>query len=152
MPWRNRIKSKAIWLLFVVAACNSPSVRTRGGCQIIEEPGFTSQHVFKITTTGAPSPTSTSMIQRKTEAEDAAILCAQTYILDKYYGTTIYGQTKPKNQAELRAQERASREQKAFAGVVKGGFVEKKEYDHNQNCEIVFVIEQRNLRKKLSKQ
>ena len=134
MP-NNRLIVATLALAGLLAACNTtPEAKQRGSCQVLEMPGWVDKNTFKLTVTGTPAVGAEKKIKRRTQAEDAAISCAQAHVLEMF----IAG--KPKNATDRRKQEKVK-------GVVKGGVVEKKYFDANQNCQIVFRIEGSGLKK-----
>jgi hypothetical protein len=107
--------------------------------------GWIDGDTFRISSMGAPTRTLTNVVQRKESSKRAAILNAQYQILEKFKGSEIKGAAGMKNfetTGMAVAQE--------VGGIVKGGSIAKVTWDADQNCEIIYEVQSKGLKKKVS--
>jgi len=107
--------------------------------------GWVDENTFRIAAAGVPTRTLTNKVQRKESAKRAAILNAQYQVLEKFKGAKIEGAAGMSNfetTGMAVAQE--------VKGIVKGGSVYSITYDAEDNCEIIYEVKARGLKKKVS--
>lgn len=128
----------------VIASCGPRSLggQVKGESYITE--GWVDDHTFRVTATGAPKQGLTNKIQRRGTAKEAAIMAAQKTIIEKFKGARIEGAAGAVDYAST-----GVAIMKEFGGLVKGGSVKKETYDDDDNCEIVYEVMSRNLKKQV---
>ncbi len=107
--------------------------------------GWADENTFRIAAAGAPKRTLTNKVARRESAKRAAILNAQYQVLEKFKGAKLEGAT-GMSDFEMTGIAIAQEVQ----GVVKGGSVFKVTYDAEDNCEIVYEVKAKGLKKKVS--
>ncbi len=106
--------------------------------------GWIDDHTFRTTAMGVAKAGETNKTKRKIQAKEAAILMAQKTILEKFKGARLQGASGAAD-GELTGIAIA----KEFGGMVKGGSVIKVSYNETQDCEVVYEVASRNLKKKV---
>lgn len=104
--------------------------------------GWVSPDIFRVTATGVPKPGLTNKIQRRGTSKEAALIMAQKRIIEKFVGARLEGAAGAADYAST-----GIAVAKEFGGLVKGGTIVKETYDDDDNCEIVYQIEKKNLKK-----
>lgn len=107
--------------------------------------GWIDDDTFQLAAAGVPTKTLTNVVQRKESSKRAAILNAQYQIIEKFKGSKIEGAAGMEN-FEMTGIA-VAQELKAIA---KGGSVKKVTWDEEQNCEIIYVVHAKGLKKKVS--
>ena len=107
--------------------------------------GWVDKDTFRSTSTGVPKAGLTNKIQRRGTAKEAAVLMAQSHIIEKFKGSKIEGAAGVSDYAST-----GYAASKEFAGFVKGGSVVKETYDEDDNCEVVYEIKSKGLKKQLT--
>ena len=104
--------------------------------------GWCNENTYRIRVTGSPPVKSKTAKDRKSGSKKAAILAAQNRILEKFKDMGI-----DINYAEVdtKAYELAIEIKKA----VKNGKIISEKWDDNQNCEIIYEVSIRRLKKKV---
>jgi len=102
-------------------------------------------NTFRISAAGVPTRTLTNRVQRMESAKRAAILNAQYQILEKFKGAKTHGVAGMSNFETTGVA--VSQEVK---GIVRGGSVYSVTYDKDQNCEIIYEVKARGLKKMLT--
>jgi hypothetical protein len=100
---------------------------------------------YRTTATGVPKEGLKNKIQRRGTAREAAVLMAQSHIIEKFKGAKVEGASGVSDYAST-----GFAASKEFAGMVKGGSVVKETYDEDDNCEIVYEITSKGLQKQLA--
>jgi hypothetical protein len=116
-----------------------------GNCDIKEvKEGWCDEHTFRMHATGVSRKKYTDPEERKKDSRYAAILNAQYQILEKFKGAKIEAATgimeSDKTGIALAAE---------LKKYIKNGTVIAERYDEEQNCEIVFEIKAKHLKKKI---
>ncbi len=107
--------------------------------------GWIDNDTFQIAAAGVPTKTLTNVVQRKEASKRAAILNAQYQIIEKFKGSSVEGASGMEN-FEMTGIA-VAQELKA---VTKGGSVKKVTWDDEQNCEIIYVVHAKGLKKKVA--
>ena len=131
--------------VFGLTACSS-SGKMGGevkGESFVSE-GWVSPDIFRVTATGVPKEGLTNKVQRKGTAKEAALIMAQKRIIEKFVGARLEGAAGAADYAST-----GIAVSKEFGGMVKGGTIVKSTYDDDDNCEIVYQVEKKNLRKEV---
>jgi hypothetical protein len=106
--------------------------------------GWVSPDIFRVTSTGVPKEGLQNKIQRRGTANEAAQIMAQKRIIEKFVGARLEGAAGAADYAST-----GIAVSKEFGGLVKGGTIVKSTYDDDDNCEIVYQVEKKNLRKEV---
>jgi hypothetical protein len=106
--------------------------------------GWVSPDIFRVTATGVPKEGLTNKIQRQGTAKEAALIMAQKRIIEKFVGARLEGAAGAADYAST-----GIAVSKEFGGLVKGGTIVKTTFDEDANCEIVYQVEKKNLRKEV---
>ena len=109
--------------------------------------GWIDEDTFRITETGSPGErfkAKDTVIQKKA-AKEVALISAQCRIVEKFTGVKIEGAAGMKD-FELSGSAAA----KEFAGTITGGSIIKTTYDDDNNCEIVYEVKAKGLKRKVS--
>ncbi len=143
---------KKIFSLFLLlsaaalfTACGGPGSwggEVKGQSFVTE--GWVSPDIFRVTSTGAPKADLTNKVQRRGTAKEAAEIMAQKRIIEKFVGARLEGAAGAADYAST-----GIAVSKEFGGLVKGGTIVKATYDEDDNCEIVYQVEKKNLRKEV---
>ena len=112
--------------------------------QTFKTEGWVDENTFRLAAAGAPKRTLTNKIARRESAKRAAILNAQYQVLEKFKGAKLEGAT-GMSDFEMTGIAIAQEVQ----GIVKGGSVQSATYDAEDNCEIIYEVKARGLKKKV---
>lgn len=105
--------------------------------------GWVDDNTFRVTALGAPNQDAKGMVKRKTQAKEAAVIMAQKRIIEKMIGAQLKGASAAKD-----GESAGIVVTKEFQGMVKGGSIIEETYDEDDNCQIVYEIQARGLKKK----
>ncbi|MBP7734807.1 MAG: hypothetical protein KA369_02430 [Spirochaetes bacterium] len=130
--------------LITLTSCSSKIGGTVEG-QTYTTEGWIDDDTFQLAAAGVPTKTLTNVVQRKEASKRAAILNAQYQIIEKFKGSSVEGASGMEN-FEMTGIA-VAQELKA---VTKGGSVKKVTWDDEQNCEIIYVVHAKGLKKKVS--
>lgn len=141
---------KKILMLILVAAVavTFSSCQTGMGGQVKGDSyvteGWVSPDIFRVTATGVPKPGLTNKIQRQGTAKEAAQIMAEKRIIEKFVGARLEGAAGAADYAST-----GIAVAKEFGGLVKGGTIVKATYDKDDNCEIIYQIENKGLKSRV---
>ncbi|MCP4138298.1 MAG: hypothetical protein GY754_45470 [bacterium] len=121
-------------------ACRSGQVETK---EMITN-GWVDEDTFRVTSMGAANQSLTNIVQRKQTAKEAALLNAQYTVLEKFKGSRLEGAA---GMAEVNVTGLAYARE--YAEIVKSGRIIKISYDKDHNCEIVYEVKSKGLKKKV---
>jgi len=133
-----------VGLSFSLTSCGTKIGGTVEGESYTTE-GWIDDDTYRLAAAGVPNRKLTNIVARKASSKRAAILNAQYQVLEKFKGSKIEGaagMSDFENTGIAIAQE--------VSGVVKGGSVKKVTYDKDQNCEIIYEVKAKGLKKKVS--
>jgi hypothetical protein len=142
-------KTLAIGILILAAAvfqftsCSQKIGGTVQGDTFVTE-GWIDNDTFRLAAAGVPTRTLTNKIARQESAKRAAILNAQYQVIEKFKGSKIEGAAGMHN-FEMTGIAIAQE----LKAVVKGGSVKKVTYDAEDNCEIIYEVKAKDLKKKV---
>ena len=111
----------------------------------IKTEGWIDDDTFQISAAGVPTQTLTNVVQRKESAKRSAILNAWYQVIEKFVGSKIEGAAGMKD-FELTGIA-VSQELKS---IVKGGSAKKVTWDDDQNCEVIFEVKAKGLKRKVT--
>lgn len=137
----------SILLVLVAVAFNACGSKSMGGevegDSFVTE-GWVSPDIFRVTATGVSKEGLKNKIQRRGTAKEAALIMAQKRIIEKFVGARMEGAAGAADYAST-----GIAVSKEFGGLVKGGSIVKSTYDEDDNCELVYQIEKKGLRKEV---
>jgi len=133
-------------LVFTLTSCSSKGNKLGGTVEgeTYKTEQWVDKDTYRIAAAGVSNSKLTNKIQRRESAKRAAILNAQYQVLEKFKGSTIEGAAGMSNFESTGiaiAQE--------VSGYVKGGSVVKATYDDEDNCEIIYEVKAKDLKKKV---
>jgi len=99
---------------------------------------------YQIAAAGVPNSKLTNKVQRRESAKRAAILNAQYQVLEKFKGSSIEGAA---GMSDFESTGIAIAQE--VQGFVKGGSVVQATYDDEDNCEIIYEVKAKDLKKKV---
>ncbi|MFH0974425.1 MAG: hypothetical protein V1874_01435 [Spirochaetota bacterium] len=134
----------AVAIVFTACSGGSGSMggQVKGESFVTE--GWVSPDIFRVTSTGVPKEGLQNKIQRRGTAQEAAQIMAQKRIIEKFVGARLEGAAGAADYAST-----GIAVSKEFGGLVKGGTIVKSSFDDDDNCEIVYQVEKKNLRKEV---
>jgi hypothetical protein len=125
-----------------VTSCQTTGPQhTIEGKEYITE-GWVDDDTFQLQAAGAPMKTATNKVVRREASKRAAILNAQYQMIEKFKGSQIEGAAGMQN-FEMTGIA-VAQQLKAFA---KGGSVKSVVWDDEDNCSLIYVVHQKNLKK-----
>lgn len=142
---------KVMMMVAIVAFASVAFVSCGGGMggqvtgESFKTEGWVDKDTYRTTATGVPKAGLTNKIQRRGTAREAAVLMAQSHVIEKFKGAKVEGASGVSDYAST-----GFAASKEFAGMVKGGSVVKETYDEDDNCEIVYEVKGKNLKKSLT--
>lgn len=107
--------------------------------------GWMDNDTYRTIGQGVPKEGLKNKVQRRGTAREAAVLVAQSHVIEKFKGAKVEGATGVSDYAST-----GFAASKEFAGVVKGGSIIKETYDDDDNCEVVYEIKSKGLKKQLT--
>lgn len=107
--------------------------------------GWMDKDTYRTIGQGVPKEGLRNKVQRRGTAREAAVLVAQSHVIEKFKGARVEGATGVSDYAST-----GFAASKEFAGMVKGGSVVKETYDDDDNCEVVYEIKSKGLQKSLT--
>ncbi|PKL41117.1 MAG: hypothetical protein CVV44_00325 [Spirochaetae bacterium HGW-Spirochaetae-1] len=132
-------------ILFSLTACGGSKMGGTVKGETFKTEGWIDENTYRIAAAGVPTRTLTNQVQRREAAKRAAILNAQYQVLEKFKGSKIEGAAGMSN-FEMTGIAIAQEIQ----GTIKGGSVYKVTYDAEDNCEIIYEVKAKGLKKKVS--
>lgn len=126
----------------VAISCGGTSKsQIKGGETFVTE-GWVDDNTFRVKAVGVPKKGLTNKYQRRGTAKEAALIMAQKRIIEKFVGARLEGASGASDYEST-----GVAVAKEFGGVVKGGSIVKETYDEDQNCEVVYQVERKGLKK-----
>ena len=137
----------SIFLMLIFASlfvCGGASTRSqlKGDVENYETEGWLDDNTFQVRALGAPNPSAKGFVRRRTQSEEAALLSAQKRVIELLVGAKIAGASGSES-----GESTGIAITKEFEGVVKGGAIKRKSFDADDNCEIVYRIHAKGLKK-----
>jgi hypothetical protein len=131
--------------VFTLTSCGGSKIGGTVEGETFTTEGWIDDETFRIAAAGVPTKTLTNVVQRKEASKRAAILNAQYQVIEKFKGSKIEGASGMEN-FEMTGIA-VAQELKA---VSKGGSVKKVTWDEEQNCEVIYEVHAKGLKKKVS--
>jgi hypothetical protein len=131
--------------IITLASCGGPKIGGTVQGETFTTEGWVDDDTFRLAAAGVPTKTLTNPVQRKESSKRAAILNAQYQIIEKFKGSAVKGAAGMENFESTGIA--VAQELEAFT---KGGSVKKVTWDEEQNCEIIYEVHAKGLKKKVS--
>jgi hypothetical protein len=129
---------------FVFTACGGGKIGgTVEGESFVSE-GWIDDNTYRLTGVGVPMRGYTGKTQRRQTARRAAILSAQYSVLEKFTGGRLEGAAGMKD-----FESTGTAVAQEVAGVIKGGSVVKETYNEEDDCEVIYEVKAKGLKKKV---
>lgn len=137
--------SLVLGLAGLVACGGSASTKSqlKGDVEDYQSEGWLNDETFQVRALGAPNPDAKGFVRRRTQAERAALLNAQARVIELLVGAKVEGA-----EGMDSGESTGFAMTKEFEAVLKGGQIIKKSYDADDNCEIVYRIHGKDLKKR----
>lgn len=132
-------------LVLAMTSCSGKKIGGTVEGETYTMEGWIDDDTFQLAAAGVPTKTLTNVVQRKEASKRAAILNAQYQVIEKFKGSKIEGASGMEN-FEMTGIA-VAQELKAIS---KGGSVKKVTWDEEQNCEIIYVVHAKGLKKKVA--
>ena len=125
-------------------ACGSSQDRImlKGETESFRTEGWLDGDTFQVRALGAANPKLKRFVQRRTASEEAALLAAQKRAIELMIGSKIKGASGSQS-GELTGLVIT----KEFEGRIKGGAIVKKTFNEDDDCELVWRIHRKGLKK-----
>ena len=140
---------KVFYLILLVSTgmmfCKTTTTDTllEGNTKTYKSEGWLDDDTFQVKAIGAPHPDAEGKVKRKTQSKQAALLAAQARIIELMIGSRIQSAT-----ASLDGESTGVAVSKEFEGMLKGGEVVQETYDSEDNCELIYRIYRKGLKKR----
>ena len=102
------------------------------------------ENTFRIAAAGVPNSKLTNKVQRRESAKRAAILNAQYQVLEQFKGSSIEGAA---GMSDFESTGIAVAQE--LQGSIKGGTVVSSTFDDEDDCEIIYEVKSKGLKKKV---
>ncbi len=130
-------------ILIALTSCSGSKIGGTVQGETYTTEGWIDDNTFRIAAAGVAKRDLTNKVARRESSKRAAILNAQYQVIEKFKGSKIEGASGMENfemtgiaiAQELRA-------------ISKGGSVKKVTYDDEDNCEVIYEVYAKNLKKK----
>ena len=129
----------------VFTACGGSKIGGNVQGETFKNESWVDDNTYRLAAAGVANSKLKNKVQRRESAKRAAILNAQYQVLEKFKGSKIEGaagMSDFENTGIAIAQE--------ISGVVKGGSVMSATYDEEDNCEIIYEVKAKGLKKKVA--
>lgn len=139
---------KALYLMLIVSTgmmfCKSTSdTLLQNNTTSYQSEGWIDDETFQVRALGAPNPDAEGKVKRRTQSKDAALLAAQARVIELLLGARVQAAS-----GSLDGESTGVAISKEFEGFIKGGSIVELIYDTEDNCEIVYRIHAKSLKKK----
>jgi hypothetical protein len=146
----EKLKFHKKYLVLIAAVSIAAFVSSCGGTtdkivkgKTFKTEGWVNDDTFRVTALGAPAVDAKGMVKRKTQAREAALIMAQKRVIEKMVGAEIKGASAVKD-----GESAGVVVTKEFSGMVKGGTIVEETFDEEDNCEVVYELYSKGLKKK----
>ena len=130
--------------LLAFAACGGGTIGGTVEGQSYTSEGWLDDNTYRTTGVGVPKKGYTNKVQRRQTAKRAAIIAAQYAVLEKFTGSKVEGAAGMQD-FELTGIAVAQEVQ----GVIRGGSVVKETFDDEDNCEVIYQVQAKGLKKRV---
>lgn len=140
---RNTIVTLSILLISLsfFFACGGADTMIKGESYEKRE-GWIDENTYQVVAIGLPMEGIDSEMQKRSTARDAAIIKAQSRVIEKFVGAEITGKAATENSRLL-----GEVIKKEFSGVIRSGDVVKETYNEQGECEIFYRVTGKDLKK-----
>ena len=129
---------------FALTSCGGSKIGGTVSGKTYKAEGWIDDDTYRIAAAGVPNSKLSNKVQRRESSKRAAILNAQYQVLEKFKGSTIEGAA---GMSDFESTGIAIAQE--VGGVVKGGSVVSATYDDDDNCEIIYEVKAKGLKKKV---
>ncbi len=132
-------------LVFTFTSCGGSKIGGNVQGETFKNENWVDENTYRLAAAGVANSKLKNKVARRESAKRAAILNAQYQVLEKFKGSKIEGaagMSDFENTGIAIAQE--------IQGVVKGGSVMSATYDEEDNCEIIYEVKAKGLKKKVA--
>ncbi len=132
-------------LVFTLTSCGGGKIGGNVQGETFKNENWVDENTYQLAASGVANTKLTNKVARRESSKRAAILNAQYQVLEKFKGSKIEGaagMSNFENTGIAIAQE--------IQGSVKGGSVTKATYDEEDNCEIIYEVKAKGLKKKVA--
>ncbi len=139
---------KKIFALALILVCGVAFTACGGGMgglikgKKFKTEGWLDDNTFQVVARGVPKPGLTNKVQRQGTAKEAAQIMAEKRIIEKFVGARLEGAAGAADYAST-----GIAVAKEFGGVVRGGTIVDETYDEDDNCEILYQVEKKGLKR-----
>ena len=128
---------------FGLMNCKSTNNMLENTTKTYKSEEWIDDHTFQVKSIGAPRKGEKSLVKRKVQSKNAAKLSAQNRIIELLLGSEVSSTSSATDGESGEVLIRSELE-----GIIKGGSIISESFDDEQNCEMVFRIHGKNLKKK----
>lgn len=129
----------------VFTACGGSKIGGNVQGETFKNESWVDENTYRLAAAGVANSKLKNKVQRRESAKRAAILNAQYQVLEKFKGSKIEGAA---GMSDFESTGIAIAQE--IQGVVKGGSVMSATYDEEDNCEIIYEVKAKGLKKKVS--
>lgn len=123
--------------------CGTSDSMLEGDTKSYESEGWIDDHTFQVRALGVPRESESNTTKRKIQSKEAATLSAQARVIELMLGAKVQGAT-----GSLDGESTGVALTKEFEGIIRGGSIVKTTYDEEQNCEVVYRVQAKGLKKR----
>ena len=128
----------------VFTSCGGGKIGGTVEGQTFKNEKWVDNNTFQLAASGVAKSSLKNKVQRRESAKRAAILNAQYQVLEKFKGSKIEGAA---GMSDFESTGIAIAQE--IQGVVKGGSVKSATFDEEDNCEIIYEVKAKGLKKKV---
>jgi hypothetical protein len=128
----------------VFTACGGSKIGGNVQGETFKNESWVDDNTYRLAAAGVANSKLKNKVQRRESAKRAAILNAQYQVLEKFKGSKIEGAA---GMSDFESTGIAIAQE--IQGVVKGGSVMSATYDEEDNCEIIYEVKAKGLKKKV---
>ena len=129
----------------VFTACGGSKIGGNVQGETFKNESWVDDNTYRLAAAGVANSKLKNKVQRRETAKRAAILNAQYQVLEKFKGSKIEGAA---GMSDFESTGIAIAQE--IQGVVKGGSVMSATYDEEDNCEIIYEVKAKGLKKKVA--
>ncbi len=133
----------ALILMVPAFQCGTSSSMLEGDTKSYESEGWIDDQTFQVRALGVPREGETNTTKRKIQSKEAATLSAQARVIELMIGAKVQGAT-----GSMDGESTGIALTKEFEGMIRGGSIVKTTYDEEQNCEVVYRVQAKGLKKR----
>ena len=131
-------------LVFTFTSCGGGKIGGNVQGETFKNESWVDDNTYRLASAGVANSKLKNKVARRESAKRAAILNAQYQVLEKFKGAKLEGAT-GMSDFEMTGMAIAQEVQ----GTIKGGSVQSVTYDEEDNCEIIYEVKGKDLKKKV---